>query len=316
MSSEFEIIDRYFSAIGGAGGVLLGIGDDAAVVEVARGEQLVVAMDTLVDGVHFPTGTAAEDIACKALAVNLSDLAAMAASPAWFLLSLTLPAGDNQWLERFSAGLRRTAEDFGIALIGGDTCHGPLSVSIQVAGLVPRGEFVTRGGAAIGDLVLVSGCLGNAALGLAALRGEVDLPPELEADCLRALQRPHPRLELAPFLRRFATAAIDISDGLLGDLQHILDASGCGAEIDRAAIPVNSWIGQHAAWEYALEAGDDYEICCTVAPDRQGEIEAWNRDHPECRLAVIGEIKAQGMRLRADSGVADVGGRGGYRHFD
>ena len=135
MSNEFEIIDRYFSDIGDGGtGVVLGIGDDAAVVEVTAGRQLVVTMDTLVDGVHFPTGSDPEDIGYKALAVNVSDLAAMAASPAWFLLSLTLPAGDSEWLARFSAGLRGAAEEFGIALIGGDTCHGPLSISIQAAG--------------------------------------------------------------------------------------------------------------------------------------------------------------------------------------
>jgi thiamine-monophosphate kinase len=317
VSNEFEIIERYFGAIGEArDDIVLGIGDDGAVVDVPQGQQLVVTMDTLVEGIHFPTQTDPADIAYKALAVNVSDLAAMAANPAWFLLSLTLPAGDNEWLARFSAGLAEAAGEFRIALIGGDTCLGPLSVSIQAAGLVPRGEFVPRGGATFGDLVLVSGCLGNAALGLADLRGEIDLPPELRANCLQALQRPRPRLELEPFLRRYASAAIDISDGLLGDLQHILDASGVGAEIERAAIPVHPWIEQRDAWEYALEAGDDYEICCTVAARQRGEIEAWNLAHPDCPLTAIGKVTTRGLRLRGDAGLVDAGGRGGYRHFD
>ena len=317
VSDEFEIIERYFSSIGGAAAApVLGIGDDGAVVEVADGQQLVVVMDTLVDGVHFPSDTRPRDIAYKALAVNLSDLAAMGACPAWFLLSLTLPASNAEWLADFATGLADGADEFGAALIGGDTCHGPLSISIQAAGLVAEGEFVTRHGAQAGDLILVSGELGRAALGLASLRGEVELPAEIEKSCRLALRRPRPRLELAPFLRRYASAAIDISDGLFSDLGHILDASRCGAIIDRAALPVNDWIAAQGAWSYALEAGDDYEICFTMAAERRAEIDAWNQAHPECPLCEIGEIIPSGFRLRADGRETGIDPGGGYRHFD
>ena len=181
--NEFAIIQQYFSTVGEEGtGVLLGIGDDAAVVELPAGFQQVVSMDTLISGVHFPLDTAPADIAYKALAVNLSDLAAMAATPNWFLLSLTLPDFDAGWLGQFADGLRQIADQYKLRLIGGDTCRGALSISIQISGLVPAGTFVTRAGARAGDLVVVSGNLGNAGLGLAFKQGRIDLPdaPENE----------------------------------------------------------------------------------------------------------------------------------------
>jgi thiamine-monophosphate kinase len=283
---------------------VLAVGDDAAVVNVPPADQMVVSMDTLVGGIHFPVETCAADIAYKALAVNLSDLAAMAASPAWFLLSLTLPKNDSDWLDQFAKGLRQAADNFNLQLIGGDTCRGALSITIQIAGLVPSGRFVTRKHATRGDLILVSGELGNAGLGLAQIQGQVDLPPDLQSRCLLALNRPQPRLELIPFLREFASAAIDISDGLQGDLAHVLKASGCGASISRDAIPVNAWIEQQQAYHYALGAGDDYEICCCVPARHRGEIDNWNLGHPECRLLQEGE------RL------IDLTNLQGYRHFD
>ena len=173
--NEFAIIRQYFSDIGAPGAnTVLDIGDDAAVVEVPYGYQQVVCMDTLNAGVHFPLDTDPADIACKALAVNLSDLAAMAAQPDWFQMSLSLPHSEPAWIEAFAAELRRSAETHGIRLIGGDTCHGELSITVQVAGLVKAGEFVTRAGAQPGDLVLVSGELGSAGLGLAHLQGRVE----------------------------------------------------------------------------------------------------------------------------------------------
>ncbi len=314
---EFAIIERYFSDIGDpAGNAVLGVGDDAAVVDVAPGHQLVVSMDTLLGGIHFPVDTCPADIAYKALAVNLSDLAAMAASPAWFLLSLTLPENDPNWLSQFSIGLRQTADQFNLRLIGGDTCRGELSITIQIAGLVPSGRFVTRRQARAGDLILVSGELGNAGLGLAQKQGEVDLPGDLQSRCLLALDRPQPRLELIPFLREFASAAIDISDGLQGDLAHVLKASGCGASILRDAIPVNSWIEQQQAYHYALGAGDDYEICCCVPASHRGEIENWNLHHPECRLTEIGEVTESGYVLEQGERLIDLTNSQGYRHFD
>jgi len=317
MANEFAIIEQYFTAIGNpAGTTLLGIGDDAAVVDVPADQQLVVSMDTLIAGTHFPPDTSPADIAYKSLAVNLSDLAAMGASPAWFLLSLTLEQSDPRWLSQFAGGLRQTADTFGLQLIGGDTCRGQLAISIQIAGHVPRDRFVTRHGAAVGDIILVSGELGNAALGLAQKQGKVELPSALQATCALALNRPQPRLELAPFLREIATSAIDVSDGLVGDLRHILDASHCGARIDRVALPVNAWIEQHERYDYALDAGDDYQICCTVAADCGAEIDRWNREHPDCRLTPIGEITEAGYSLRVGEDLVDLGKRQGYRHFD
>ena len=296
---EFAIIERYFSNIGKpADNILLGIGDDAAVVEVPPTDQLVVSMDTLVGGVHFPSDTSPADIAYKALAVNLSDLAAMAATPAWFLLALTLPQNDPDWLHQFATGLSQTAEAYKLPLIGGDTCHGELSISIQIAGLVPSARYITRRHASPGDLILVTGELGNAALGLAHKQGKIDLPQNLQAKCLLALNRPQPRLELVPFLREYASAAIDISDGLQGDLAHLLKASACGAEIKQPALPVNTWIEQQGRYDYALAAGDDYEICCSVPARHRAEIDRWNRKHPQCRLSIIGKIVESGYFLR------------------
>jgi thiamine-monophosphate kinase len=295
---------------------VIGVGDDAAVVEMPAGEQLVVSMDTLIAGVHFPVDTSPVDIAYKALVVNLSDLAAMAASPAWFLLSLTLPKNDPEWLNQFAEGLHQTAERFNLQLLGGDTCQGELSITIQIAGLVPSDQYVTRNHARRGDLILVSGELGNAALGLAHKLGRIDLPADLQAQCLSALNRPQPRLELTPFLREFASAAIDISDGLQGDLAHVLQASNCGARIVRSSIPVNSWIEQQAAYQYALGAGDDYEICCCVPARHRAEIETWNREHPACRLTAIGEITESGYFLQDGEKLVDLDSAQGYRHFD
>jgi thiamine-monophosphate kinase len=316
MASEFNIIEQHFSNIGQARDTtLLGVGDDAAVVDLPAGRQLVVSMDTLVGGVHFPLDTSPADIAYKALAVNLSDLAAMGANPAWFLLSLTIDDDDNHWLSRFANGLKQSADSFGVQLIGGDTCRGPLSISIQVAGTVPIGRYVTRAGARPGDILLVSGELGNAALGLAHKNGTIDLPQALAAKCTLALNRPRPRLELIAFLREFATAAIDISDGLVGDLKHILEQSDCGAKLAQVAVPVDPWLRQQDDYAYALEAGDDYEICCTVAAECRADIDAWNRDHPQCQLTPIGEITSSGYFLRDGERLIDLARRGGYRHF-
>ncbi len=313
---EFALIDDYFGALGEASANLrLGIGDDGAVVDLPPGQQLVVAMDTLVEGIHFPSATAAADVAHKALAVNLSDLAAMAAEPDWFQLSLTLPRADAGWLEAFAQGLDATARAHGVALIGGDTCRGPLAVTVQVAGTVPADAYVTRAGGSPGDLVVVSGRLGDAGLGLAASDGRVELPPALAETCRLALNRPQPRLELVPFLRAHASAAIDLSDGLRGDLRHILRASHCGGLLVRDALPVNDYIRRKNAWEFALGAGDDYEICCCVPPRAQAAIDAWNAAHPDCPLSVIGTLTETDYLLEHDGRHTDLAAAGGYRHF-
>lgn len=313
---EFSLIEEYFAAIGTRSQhTQLGIGDDAAVCSIPEGCQLVSSMDTLISGVHFPADTAPADIAHKALAVNLSDLAAMAAEPAWFLMSLTLPEIDDKWIREFATALNRIAENYAIELVGGDTCRGPLSITIQVTGFVPEDTQVTRAGAKPGDSILVSGRLGDAALGLASLQERVDLPVAYRETCVERLVRPLPRLELIPFLRRYASAAIDISDGLLADLGHLVSASGCGANIRQDTLPVDHWVRQNNAFPFALNEGDDYEICCCVPEQHLAQIESWNRDHPDCPLTVIGEITESEYYLVRDGQKVDVNEPQGYRHF-
>jgi len=314
--NEFSLIERYFYGIGNNDyPARLSQGDDAAVLDVPAGMQAVMSIDTLIGGVHFPKQASAADIASKALAVNLSDLAAMAAKPAWFLLSLSLPGNDEAWLDEFSSNLRQMSQDYQIELIGGDTCRGPLAVTIQVTGLVPAGKYVTRAGARPGDRILVSGVLGNASLGLAHLQQRIDLPESLREVCLSALNRPIPRLELTDFLARYASAAIDLSDGLVGDLSHILDNSGVGAVINRADLPVNRWIRETEAFDYALGGGDDYEICCTLPAGYRLRVDEWNRDHPDCPLSEIGEITKSGYTLINGNQSIDLKRWRGYQHF-
>jgi len=316
MPSEFSLIDRYFrNIVNTRYPPGLGIGDDAAVVNVPDGQQLVMSVDTMVAGVHFPATTSAGDIAHKALVVNLSDLAAMGATPAWFLLSITLPEIDLDWLSEFSEGLKKTAEQYDIQLIGGDTCQGPLSVTIQVNGLVDSAKFITRSGAREGDLILVSGQLGNAAIGLASVQKKIRIKKELEEVAAQALYRPTPRLCLNDFLQKFASAAIDISDGLVGDLKHILDKSGIGAIVRQVDLPVNDWIKQNNSFEFALYGGDDYELCFTVPSCYQDVIQTWNEDNPDCLLSIIGEITKSGYYLIEDGKSTDLSKKQGYQHF-
>lgn len=316
-ADEFSLIDRYFTHLGPTSDCTrLSIGDDAAVMEIPPGQQLATSMDTLISGVHFPIDTAPEDVAYKALAVNLSDLAAMGATPAWFLLSLTIPRNNDDWLSAFATSLRDVASYYELELVGGDTCRGALSISIQINGLVPKGEYVTRGGAETGDLILISGTLGNAALGLAQIEGKVDLPDSLRETCISALNRPTPRLALNSFLRQFANAAIDVSDGLQGDLNHILQASKVGARLQKYQLPVNSWIRQNNAYQFALAGGDDYEICCCINASNRSAVDRWNSCNPDCYLTVIGVITDNGYQLIDDNQVVDLQNLKGYRHFD
>jgi len=316
MPGEFSLIDQYFKNVGTTGQLSrLGIGDDAAVLDVPAGQQLVMSVDTLVAGVHFPETTSAADIAHKALAVNLSDLAAMGATPAWFLLSITLPEVDQAWLSEFSDGLKKIAGQYEIELIGGDTCRGPLSITVQVNGLVDKDKYVTRSGAKPGDLIVVSGEPGNAALGLAFLQKKISLPKEIEDLAVKAINRPIPRLCLSVFLQEYANAAIDLSDGLVGDLKHILDKSGVGAVIRQADLPVNNWIKQNNAYQYALSGGDDYELCLTIPEKHRDQIETWNQANPDCLLHEIGEITKSGYYLTTTDGSIDLTRQTGFQHF-
>ena len=278
--------------------------------------QLVTSTDTLISGVHFPINTRAADIAYKSLAVNLSDLAAMAATPAWFLVSLSLPDFNKSWLDGFSISLKEIAEIYQIELVGGDTCRGPLSITVQVMGLVSKDQYVTRSGASPGDKILVSGNLGNAALGLAHLQQHITLPESLSEGCLNALNRPIPRIEMVDFLSHFASSAIDLSDGLVGDLTHILQRSGVGAIINQTDLPVDEWIIENNEYRYALSGGDDYEICFTLPEKHWPQVLQWNQHHPDCPLSAIGEITESGYTLIQGQQVINLSNQHGYQHFE
>lgn len=272
---EFEIIARYFSRRSGREDVLLGVGDDAAVVSVPDDRRLVVAMDTLVEHVHFLPGTDPFDVGYRALAVNLSDLAAMGASPAWMTLSLSLPTADEQWLESFAAGLFRLADDHRVELIGGDTVHGPLVVTVQVAGHVESDKWLTRTGARPGDRLYVTGVPGEAAAGLALIKaGRVE--GVAETHLIRRFLRPTPRVALGRALRRNASAAMDVSDGLLADLNKLCQASGCGADLNLDALPPSQAMARLFTPEqcerFVLGGGDDYELLFTVPADRAAQL--------------------------------------------
>ena len=314
--SEFSLIERFFSDTGARqDSTVLSQGDDAAVIDVPAGYQLVMSIDTLIAGVHFPENTSPADIAWKALAVNLSDLAAMAAEPAWCLLSLSLPGYDEAWLSEFSESLKKIAQQYSIELIGGDTCRGLLSVTIQVNGLVRRNQYVVRSGAQQGDLLVVSGQLGNAALGLADIGHEISLPEPLRSTCIEALNRPLPRLCLTSFLREYATSAIDISDGLVGDLRHIVNKSQVGAMIYRDKLPVTDWIREHSLYDYALSGGDDYELCFTIPEKNKDRVNEWNRQNKDCSLSIIGEITGAGYFLTDSRQTINLENYNGYLHF-
>ncbi len=315
-SSEFSLIERYFRGTGvNQQSTILSQGDDAAVIEVPHGQQLVMSIDTLVAGVHFPEQAAPADIAHKALAVNLSDLAAMAVIPAWFLLSINLPKTNESWLAQFSQSLKQMADKYSIELIGGDTCGGSLSVTIQINGLVRENRFVTRSGAQSGDLIVVSGQLGDAALGLADLQEKICLPKPLKSKCIDALNRPTPRLCLADFLQKYATAAIDLSDGLIGDLRHVLDRSNVGAMIYQDNLPVNEWIKKHSLYEYALAGGDDYELCFTLPIKYKNKLIDWNQQNQGCPLSIIGEITKSDYLMSENHNITDLNSIRGFQHF-
>ncbi len=314
---EFSLIKEYFSRPANSrkkDHTVLGIGDDAAILSVPDGKQLVVTMDTLIAGRHFPVSTNPADIAYKSLAVNVSDLVAMAASPFFFLLSLTLPDADEKFLREFSKGLFIAADEFGITLVGGDTCRGPLSISIQATGLVDEGHFIRRSGAKIGDKIIVSGKLGSAALGLAGLQGKVALSADYENICYKALNQPCPRLDLIQLLRKYASSAIDLSDGLVGDLQHILQSSSVGAIIYRDKIPVFEGLQEFNLFELCLNGGDDYQILFTVAEDNLDSL-LNSAQQKGLKLTVIGDIVKEEYKMIDLHNSIDLTTFRGFDHF-
>ncbi len=272
MASEFELIKRYFANFIQNDYVSLSIGDDAALTHVPPSYELVTTVDTLAADVHFFSSASPELIAHKALAVNLSDLAAMGAQPSWFTLSLTLPSHDAQWLKGFAKGLSHIASERNVALVGGDTVKGPLSITIQACGLVKKGSALLRSGASVGDSIYLTGELGGAALALEFLRQNKKVPDHL----LKRLHQPEPRIEHGLALLDIASSAIDISDGMLADLAHILSASNVGAEVLFEDIPLpvfdNAEAKRSSLIEYAFNGGDDYELCFTVPQESEEKL--------------------------------------------
>lgn len=321
---EFDLIDRFFRHCGPeSSNVVLGIGDDGAILQAGHTggntEELVVATDTLVAGTHFPEHGDPAEIAQRALRVNLSDLAAMGAQPTAFLLALTLPEADEQWLSGFAQGLSQAAQTFTCPLIGGDTTKGPLCISITTLGSVPRGQALTRSGARPGDIVYITGITGEARAALDILQGKSRAETNTENHLLARYWRPEPRIAAGTHLRGLASAAIDVSDGLLADLQHIADNSGVGAIIEAGKLPlskpVQTLTSHQWALQWALTGGDDYELCFTAAPGLSSRIDACMQSIGLPATAIGAITHGQGIVCIAENGEAMALQTPGYRHF-
>jgi len=318
--SEFQLIEEVFSTLGAdRADVLLGVGDDAALVDTGGSELIALCVDTLTAGVHFPLDTPAAAVGYKALAVNLSDLAAMGARPQWALLALSMPEVDSAWLDGFRQGLHALALQHDVALIGGDTTRGALAASVTLVGLVERSAVLRRAGARPGDGIYVSGSLGDAAAGLYLLQNDQLLDQQSDSYLLERLQRPQPRVSLGQALRELASAAIDVSDGLLADLGHILDRSAVGAIVDLRQLPLSSALRQRfeidQAAAFALHGGDDYELCLTIPAARETELAKISATLGVA-LTRIGTIDAKpGLRLLDQNGQLQQPSRQGYDHF-
>ncbi|MFV0476693.1 MAG: thiamine-phosphate kinase [Parahaliea sp.] len=303
--SEFDLIYRYLASLGAGPAVALGVGDDCAILKLNEGEWLATSVDTVVEAVHFPTESFPEDVAYRAVAVAASDLAAMGARPLAMTLALTLPQADELWLHACSEGLAAAVSDFGLPLVGGDTSRGPLALSVQVFGALPARTGLLRSGARVGERLCVSGTLGDGAAGLAVVKGQWQ-GSVADGDYLeQRYYRPSARLELGQLLLGVASAAIDISDGLLADAGHIAAASGVKIAIESTQLPLSAALQRHPDREqvlrWALVGGDDYELCFTLPPQMP---------LPQ-NCTVIGWVE------EGDGVVCDVkpGGQTGYRHF-
>jgi len=316
--NEFDLIYRLIAPTAGSReDVLLGIGDDGAVLAPPPGEALVVVADTLVAGRHFPVDMDAADIGWRAAAVNLSDLAAMGATPRWATLALSLPEVDEAWLRGFMSGLMDCLRLAGVALVGGDTTRGPLTLTVQALGTVPAAQALTRRGATIGDLVYVSGTPGEAAGGLALWgQGRRDAAA---IELLTRFRRPTPRLALGLVLRDLASACIDVSDGLLADLGHVAQQSGVGMRLEAARLPLSpalrACFDEAESLRLAATGGDDYELAFTLPASRAEEM-AQRAAALDCALCCVGEVTLEtGVRLVDAEGREIRFGRTGYVHF-
>jgi thiamine-monophosphate kinase len=320
---EFDLIQRFFvrgrAANAAQSGVILGIGDDAAVLALPPDTELIAAVDAIVAGRHFPHGTDARSIGHRALAVNLSDMAAMGATPAWATLALTVPSVDAAWLEGFSAGLLDLADATGVALVGGDTTRGPLTVAVQILGHVPRGTALRRGGARAGDVLAVTGTLGDAGAGLHFVT--TPPAPDIRAAALELIRRfdyPTPRVGFGLAARGIATAAMDLSDGLIGDLPKLAQASGLAAHVAVERLPLSeamrAAVPGAQALDWALAAGDDYELLLAVPAARYAELAA-QADQLNLSLTAIGELHAGDGVTWSLNGSEFAPGVQGWDHF-
>lgn len=317
MASEFDLIARFFTHP--APSAVLGVGDDAALLRVSAGMELAVSTDMLVAGRHFLPDADPYLLGHKALAVNLSDLAAMGARPRWATLSLALPEADEGWLEAFSLGFFNLADRFEVEVVGGDTTRGPLNVCVTILGEVAAGQALRRDGAREGDEVWVSGRLGAAALGLRHLLGEIGLSPDEAGACQARLHAPEPRVVLGRALVDVARSAIDISDGFLADLGHILERSGVGAEVELARLPAHAAVAARLedplARQCLLAGGDDYELCFTAAPERAQAVLAAGVE-AGVDVTRVGRIsKTRGLRILGSDGQIMKLEMRGYDHF-
>jgi thiamine-monophosphate kinase len=329
--SEFSLIQKYFSKLGSglgsehgnAPGVALGVGDDAALLNVPQGQQLVVTVDTLVAGVHFPIDASPADIAHRSLRVNLSDIAAMGAEPRWFTLALTLPEAREPWLHEFSQALAKDASTFGCALVGGDTTAGPLTISIQLLGVVPEGEALTRSGATVGDSIYVTGSLGEGAAALSLFDDASFAGSHERSSLLQRFYRPQPRLAESLKLRGLASAALDISDGLIADLGHIAACSHVGAEVRFDYLPIAPWLKDlgdtTTVNHWVLSGGDDYELCFTVPQENRDQVERLITQG-ELSATCIGQIieggtEGNNVRCVDENGHLVHVAKPGYQHF-
>jgi thiamine-monophosphate kinase len=315
---EFELIERFFAAPAHArNDVTIGIGDDGAVTQPDPGAELVVATDMVVEGTHFPAGTPAHALGHRCLAVNLSDLAAMGAKPAWCTLAISLPTGSADWVREFAAGFMQLAAEHGVALIGGDTVRGPLSMTVTVHGQIPAGTAIRRDGAGPDESIYVTGQPGAAAAGLALLQEAVE-PFESKHELVRRFYYPEPRVVEGLALRGIATAMIDVSDGLHVDLKHLLSASGLGATLDVEKIqPAPTAVGQFGgerALEFALAGGDDYELCFTVPAEREQALRDIAGDW-DCDVHRLGRTRAKSNIEWRRHGADYTVPQATFRHF-
>lgn len=319
---EFELIARYFNRVTSSRrDVEKGIGDDCALLNVPEKRTLAISTDTLVEGVHFLRDIHPADLGYKALAVNLSDLAAMGADPAWLTLALTLPDIDEDWIAAFSDSLFESLDYYDMQLIGGDTTRGPRSITLGIHGLIPAGKALKRSGARPGDWIFVTGTLGDSAAGLALLQHHVRIDdPAVHEALIKRHLRPMPRILQGQALRNLASAAIDISDGLIADLGHILRASGCGARLNLDAMPFSSTLRDHFTPEqslrWALSGGEDYELCFTVPEINRGALDV-ALGHLGVPYTCVGQMtsESEGLVLLQQGDPVKLNLKG-FDHFD